>query len=196
MGLVDRFIKKNVSSGNGIRGNAYTTISRNLAKPASPAFLGPPVQKGKGDPQGNRNQALKTVLDTLGLRSKSNPSGLNLPMDEAKRLYFGDRKPSPDDEARFQEAMRGNPAFDRKNLNATMNPDGSLTYRYQNPDKSQVFQFTTGNQNGKMMVTPGDYSAYVASKQALKPPVDPGLVDQMQSKMGMQFKIRQDGYLK
>lgn len=133
------------------------------------------------------SEALKMAIKVMGVMNDKNPGGLPIEINEAQKLWFGDKDVDDIEKTQWRTTIEmANPDYDPKKIRKFTNYDGSMTWEVLNNDKTVMSRFTLGEYNGTKVFSQGGYKKFVSLLDELKKKMPDGAqgFDQMQSMIG------------
>lgn len=122
-------------------------------------------QQEKNSPKSNiytdQQEALRTAMSIVGCYSDRNPGGMPIEVNDATKIWFGDKEVSAQDHAMFRSTVEtGDSKVDPKKIRKFVNHDGSLTWEVLNDDKTVMNRFTMGEYAGTKIFAQGGYKSF------------------------------------
>ncbi len=135
-------------------------------------------QQEKNKPKSNiytdQQEALRTALSIVGCYSDRNQGGMPIEVNDATKIFFGDKEPTEQDQAMFRSSIEtGDNKLDPKKVRKFVNHDGSLTWEVLNDDKTVMSRFTMGEYAGTKIFAQGGYKSFAELLKEAKEKIGP-----------------------
>jgi hypothetical protein len=123
------------------------------------------AKKAEHEPKSNiytdQQEALRTAMSIVGCYSERNPGGMPIEINDAQKIWFGDKEVSKQEQSVFRSTLEtGDSKLDAKKVRKFVNHDGSLTWEVLNDDKTVMNRFTMGEYAGTKIFSQGGYKNF------------------------------------